>query len=103
MALLVNLLGLAMKLTGIKPSDSVSQVEKTLQLFAVFIKNPSYVQVPGGRVSCYSREEVEAYLAIFDSVADEMADGWNEEEVRTNNIPVEWRMLADLTTIIQNF
>jgi len=83
-ALLVNLLGLAMKLTGIKPSDSVSQA-------------------PGGRVSCYSREEVEAYLAIFDSVADEMAEGWKEEDVETNNLPVKRRMLADLTTIIQNF
>ena len=61
------------------------------------------MQVPGGKVSCYSREEVEAYLAIFDSVADEMADGWKEEDDETNNLPVKRRMLDDLTTIIQNF
>ena len=54
-------------------------------------------------MSCYSREEVEAYLAIFDSVADEMADGWKEDNIETNNIPAEGRMPADLTTIIQNF
>merc|ERR1719239_2092451 len=83
-ALLVNLLGLAVKLTGIKPSESVSQV-------------------PGGKVACYSREEVEAYLAIFDSVADEMADGWKEEKDESNNLPVKRRMLDDLNTIIQNF
>ena len=54
-------------------------------------------------MACYSREEVEAYLAIFDSVADEMAEGWKEEDVETNNLPVKRRMLDDLNTIIQNF
>ena len=54
-------------------------------------------------MACYSREEVEAYLAIFDSVADEMADGWKEEEDETDNLPVKRRMLDDLNTIIQNF
>merc|ERR1711971_317701 len=83
-ALMVNLIGLAMKLTGIKPSDSVSPV-------------------PGGKVASYSRSEVEAYLAIFDSVADEMADGWKEEEGESNNLPVKRRMLNDLPSIIQNF
>ena len=60
--------------------------------------------MPGGKVASYSRSEVEAYLAIFDSVADEMADGWKEEEGKTNNfLPVKRRMLNDLTSIIQNF
>ena len=56
-------------------------------------------------MASYSRSEVEAYLAIFDSVADEMADGWKEEEEgETNNfLPVKRRMLNDLTSIIQNF
>ena len=57
--------------------------------------------MPGGKVASYSRSEVEAYLAIFDSVADEMADGWKEEE--NNLLPVKRRMLNDLTSIIQNF
>ena len=48
----------------------------------------------------YNREEVEAYLAIFDSVTDEMAEGWKEGGT---NLPVKRRMLADLNTIIQNF
>ena len=60
----------------------------------------SYAQVPGGKVETYSREEVEAYLAIFDSVTDEMAEGWKEGET---SLPVKRRMLADLNTIIQNF
>ena len=67
--------------------------------FAVFVKNPS-AQAPGGKVTNYNRGEVEAYLAIFDSVADEMAEGWKEGET---NLPVKRRMLADLNTIIQNF
>ena len=46
----------------------------------------------------YSREEVEAYLAIFDSVTDEMAEGWKEGET---SLPVKMRILADLNTIIQ--
>merc|ERR1711874_336922 len=57
-------------------------------------------QVPGGKVETHSREEVEAYLAIFDSVTDEMAEGWKEGET---NLPVKRRMLDDLNTIIQNF
>ena len=48
----------------------------------------------------YSREEVEAYLEIFDSVTDEMTEGWKEGGT---SLPVKRRMLADLTTIIQNF
>ena len=67
--------------------------------FAVFVKNPS-AQAPGGKVVSYNREEVEAYLAIFDSVTDEMAEGWKEGGT---NLPVKRRMLADLNTIIQNF
>ena len=47
-----------------------------------------------------SREEVEAFLAKFHGVADEMAEGWKEGET---NLPVKRRMLADLNTIIQNF
>ena len=48
----------------------------------------------------HSREEVEAFLEIFDSVADQMAEGWREGET---NLPVKRRMLDDLNTIIQNF
>ena len=92
---MVTLLGLAMKLTGMKPADSVSQVE-----FLADFRSHSSAQVPGGKVETYSREEVEAYLAIFDSVTDEMAEGWKEGET---SLPVKRRMLADLNTIIQNF
>ena len=39
---MVNLLGLAMKLTGLNPMDSVSQVANVhVYGFAVFVKNPS--------------------------------------------------------------
>ena len=48
----------------------------------------------------YSREEVEAYLAIFASVADEMAEGWKDDET---NLLVKRRMLADLKNFIKNF
>ena len=92
---MVTLLGLAIKLTGMKPADSVSQVE-----FLTGFRSHSSAQVPGGKVETYSREEVEAYLAIFDSVTDEMAEGWKEGET---SLPVKRRMLADLNTIIQNF
>ena len=67
--------------------------------FGVFVKNPS-VQAPGGKVVSYNREEEDAYLAIFDSVTDEMAEGWEEGGT---SLPVKRRMLADLNTIIQNF
>ena len=58
------------------------------------------MQVPGGKVITYTKEEVLDYLAIFDSVTDEMAEGWKDDET---NLPVKRRMLADLNTIIQNF
>ena len=67
--------------------------------FAVVVKNPS-VQAPGGKVLTYNREEVEAYLEIFDSVTDEMAEAWKEDGT---SLPVKRRILADLTNIIQNF
>ena len=92
---MVNLLGLAMKLTGLKPMDSVSQVEN----LASFGKNPS-AQAPGGKMVSHSREEVEAFLAIFDGVADEMAEGWKKGET---NLPVKRRMLDHLNSIIQRF
>ena len=92
---MVNLLGLGMKLTGLKPGDSVSQVEN----LASFGKNPS-AQAPGGKMVSHSREEVEAFLAIFDGVADEMAEGWKEGET---NLAVKRRMLDHLNNIIQRF
>ena len=92
---MVNLLGLAMKLTGLKPMDSVSKV----QSLASFGKNPS-AQAPAGKMVSHSREEVEAFLAIFDGVADEMAEGWEEDET---NLAVKRRMLEHLNAIIQNF
>ena len=64
-----------------------------------FGKNPS-AQAPGGKMVSHSREEVEAFLAIFDGVADEMAEGWKEGET---NLPVKRRMLDHLNAIIQNF
>ena len=48
----------------------------------------------------YNKEEVEAYLEIFDSVTDEMAETWKEDGT---SLPVKRRILADLTSIIQNF
>ena len=92
---MVNLLGLAMKLTGLKPMDSVSKV----QSLASFGNNPS-AQAPGGKMVSHSREEVEAFLAIFDGVADEMAEGWKEGET---NLAVKRRMIDHLNSIIQRF
>ncbi len=48
----------------------------------------------------HSRDEVEAFLAIFDGVADEMAEGWKEG---ATNLPVKRRLLDHLNAIIQNF
>ena len=48
----------------------------------------------------YSREEVETYLEIFNSVADAMGACWKEGDA---GLAVERRLLADLTSIIQNF
>ena len=56
--------------------------------------------MPGGKVVGYNKEEVEAYLEIFDSVTDEMAEAWKEDGT---SLPVKRRILADLTNIIQNF
>ena len=92
---MVNLLGLAMKLTGLKPMDSVSKVENLASL-----GNNLSAQAPGGKMVSHSREEVEAFLAIFDGVAEEMAEGWKEGET---NLPVKRRMLDHLDAIIQNF
>merc|ERR1711874_620092 len=137
-ALMVNLLGVTMKLTGMKLMDTDSEVHHDLPCFPngpqarisrrgrhgewmythtvrkevagemvetqTDVSRQTYdqllAQVPGGKVETYSREEVEAYLAIFDSVTDEMAEGWKEGET---NLPVKRRMLDDLNTIIQNF
>ena len=51
-------------------------------------------------MTSYSREEVETYLEIFNSVVDAMAAGWKEGDA---GLAVERRLLADLTSIIQNF
>ena len=57
-------------------------------------------QAPGGKMTSYSREEVETYLEIFSSVADAMGACWKE---RDSSLAVERRLLADLTSIIQDF
>ena len=49
-------------------------------------------------MTSYSREEVETYLEIFNSVADTMAAGW-----RDTGLTVEKMLFADLATIIQDF
>ena len=51
-------------------------------------------------MTSYSREEVETYLEIFKSVADAMGAGWKEGDA---GLAVERRLLADLTSIIQDF
>ena len=51
-------------------------------------------------MTSYSREEVETYLEIFNSVVDAMAAGWKEGDA---GLAVERRLLADLTSIIQDF
>ena len=48
-------------------------------------------------MTSYSREEVETYLEIFNSVADAMGAGWKERDAA---LAVERRLLADLTLII---
>ena len=57
-------------------------------------------QAPGGKMTSYSREEVETYLEIFNSVADAMGACWKEGDA---GLAVERRLLADLTSIIQDF
>ena len=56
--------------------------------------------MPGGKTVSHSREEVEAFLVIFDGVADEMAESWKEGET---NLAVKRRMVDHLNAIIQNF
>ena len=51
-------------------------------------------------MTSYSREEVETYLEIFNSVADAMGACWKEEDA---GLAVERRLLADLISIIQDF
>ena len=53
-------------------------------------------------MTSYSREEVETYLEIFKSVADEMAAGWNWKGMDAG-LAVEKSLFADLITITQNF
>ena len=48
----------------------------------------------------YSREQVKTRLEIFKSVADEMGASWMEWKAA---LAVERRLLADLTSIIQDF
>ena len=47
-----------------------------------------------------SREHVKTRLEIFKSVAEAMAASWKEWDAA---LAVERRLLADLTSIIQNF
>ena len=79
-----------------KLGRSIEEVIKTTTSFG---KNPS-AQVPGGKTVSHSREEVEAFLVIFDGVADEMAESWKEGET---NLAVKRRMLDHLDAIIQRF
>ena len=51
-------------------------------------------------MTSYSREEVETYLEIFNSVADAMGAGCKEGDAA---LAVERRLLADLTSIILDF
>ena len=51
-------------------------------------------------MTSYSREEVETYLEIFNSVTDAMGAGWKEGDAA---LAVERRLLSDLTSIIQDF
>ena len=53
-------------------------------------------------MTSYSREEVETYLEIFNSVAAEMAAGWNWKGMDAG-FAVEKSLFADLITITQNF
>ena len=76
-----SLLGLAIKLTGSKVSPST--------------------RIPGGKMRGKKREEVVAYLAIFQNITDAMAVGNNWG--KTARFSLLNKMHADLTRIISQY
>ena len=83
-ALMTSLLGLAIKLTGRRPS----RLDTKLKL-------------PGGKMPGKARGEVIAYLALIQNIADAMAEA--NKGYKNTKSPHLGRMHTDLTKIVGDF
>ena len=81
---MTSLLGLAIKLTGKRPSRLAAKVK-----------------MPGGKMPSKARGDVLAYLALIQNIAEAMAEA--NKGYKTSKSAHLRRMHADLTKIIGDF